>query len=103
MTTAPMAGVSLSVVEIKYPDGWRGKDDFVHVAMIHEAGAMAVAKLHGRSLDRINAEDSDELFHNSLAPDASFSTETSGFPNRFHNPEFMGCAPAGRPCCSTSF
>src|SRR5580692_6315889 len=65
--------VALSVVEIKYPDNWRGRDDFVHVAMIHEAGAMAVAKSHGRS-PHINIEDSDELFHNSLVPDASFST-----------------------------
>jgi hypothetical protein len=87
--------VSLSVVEIKYPDGWRGKDDFVHVAMIHEAGAIAVAKSHGRS-PHINTEDSDELFHNSLVPDASFSTEASGFPNHFHNPEFMAALRTSR-------
>jgi hypothetical protein len=94
--------VALSVVEIKYPDNWRGRDDFVHVAMIHEAGAMAVAKSHGRS-PHINIEDSDELFHNSLVPDASFSTEASGFPiTSTIQSSWPRCAPAGPPCCSTS-
>jgi hypothetical protein len=40
---------SISRIEIKYPKEWSGRAGaFSSVAMIHEAGAMAVAKRHGR-------------------------------------------------------
>lgn len=45
---------SLSRVEIQYPASWCGESAFSSIATIHEAGAMAVAKLHNRSPHRIN-------------------------------------------------
>jgi hypothetical protein len=60
-----------------------------NVAMIHEAGAMAVAKSHSRSPHRINTEGADGLIHNSLVLNASVSTEISGAPDPFNNPTFL--------------
>jgi hypothetical protein len=49
---------SVSRIEIKYPKEWSGKAGaFSFVAMIHEAGAMAVAKRHGRGPHLINHSD----------------------------------------------
>jgi hypothetical protein len=76
--------VSISIVEIRYPAGWRGKEAFASIAMIHEAGAMAVAKLHNRSPHRINTEDGAGLIHNSPVWNASVIT---GAP--LHDPAFM--------------
>jgi hypothetical protein len=40
---------SISRIEIKYPKEWSGRAGaFSSIAMIHDAGAMAVAKRHGR-------------------------------------------------------
>ena len=88
--------VSLSVVEIKYPDSWRGADAFVHVAMIHEAGAMAVAKLHGLSPHRVNTEGGPGLLHSSLVWDASHTTEASGPFRHFDNPIFLAALRSSR-------
>jgi hypothetical protein len=46
---------SVSRIEFKYPEGWRWEREALSaVAAIHEAGAMAVAKMHGRGPHRIN-------------------------------------------------
>jgi hypothetical protein len=53
---------SLSRVELRYPEDWRGKAEALSsIASIHEAGAMAVAKLHGRGPHRINENGTPEL------------------------------------------
>lgn len=47
--------VPVAYVEFKYPDGWRWEREALQaVAAIHEAGAMAVAKMHGRGPLGIN-------------------------------------------------
>jgi hypothetical protein len=88
--------VSISIVEIKYPDSWRGREAFAAIAMIHEAGAMAVAKLHGRSPHRINTEDGAGLMHSSLVWNASVSTTALGAPNHLHNPVVLAALRTSR-------
>jgi hypothetical protein len=88
--------VALSVVEIKYPDNWRGRDDFVHVAMIHEAGALAVAKRHNRSPHRVNTEGGAGLMHNSLVWNASATNKASEAPSDLFNPAFMAAMRTSR-------
>src|SRR5580704_11526111 len=85
--------VSISIVEIKYPDSWRGREAFAAIAMIHEAGAMAVAKLHGRSPHRINTEDGAGLIHSSLVWNASVTTRA---PTPFHDPLFLAALRTSR-------
>jgi hypothetical protein len=85
--------VSISIVEIKYPDSWRGREAFAAIAMIHEAGAMAVAKLHGRSPHRINSEDGAGLIHSSLVWNASVTTRA---PTPFHDPLFLAALRTSR-------
>ena len=88
--------VSLSVVEIKYPASWRGSDAFTSVAMIHEAGSMAVAKRHGRGPHRIDTEGRAGLIDTSLVRNASALTEASGAPNHLHNPAVMAALRTSR-------
>jgi hypothetical protein len=53
---------SLSRIDLEYPKDWRGKAEALSsVLSIHEAGAMAVAKLHGRGPHRINENGTPEL------------------------------------------
>jgi hypothetical protein len=59
--------------------------------MIHEAGAMAVAKLHGRSSHRVNTEDGAGLIQNSLVWNASVIT---GAP--LHDPAVMAAIRTSR-------
>ena len=54
---------SISRIEIKYPEDWRWEEVFLAVAAIHEAGAMAVAKRHGRGPHRINENRTPELLN----------------------------------------
>ena len=54
---------SISRIEIKYPEDWRWEEAFLAVAAIHEAGAMAVAKRHGRGPHRINENRTPELLN----------------------------------------
>jgi hypothetical protein len=88
--------VSISIVEIRYPDSWRGREPFAAIAMIHEAGAMAVAKLHGRNPHRINTEDGAGLIHSSLVWNASVSTTALGAPNHLHNPVVLAALRTSR-------
>jgi hypothetical protein len=48
--------ISISSVDIKYPESWdkRGAEVFPAIATIHEAGCQAVAKRRGRGPHRIN-------------------------------------------------
>ena len=55
--------------------------------MIHEAGAVAVAKAHNRSPHRIRSE-GVELF-TSKVRDATFTTEGGNFFDRLNNQEFL--------------
>ena len=58
---------SLSRIELEYPEDWRGKAEALSsVASIHEAGAMAVAKLHGRGPHRIDETGMPELLDNPM-------------------------------------
>jgi hypothetical protein len=45
---------SISSVDLKYPESWRGAEAFPAVASIHEAGCQPVAKQNGRGPQRIN-------------------------------------------------
>ena len=45
---------SISSVDLKYPESWRGAEAFPAIASIHEAGCQAVAKRHGRGPQRVN-------------------------------------------------
>jgi hypothetical protein len=85
--------VSLSVVEIKYPNNWQGAEAFASAAMIHEAGAMAVAKRHGRSPHRINTEDGAGLIQNSLVWNTSAA---SGARGPLHSPHSWPRCARGR-------
>jgi hypothetical protein len=86
--------VSISIVELKYPPEWCGKEAFTSIAMIHEAGAMAVAKSHGRSPHRVR--ESEENLFNSLVRDTSATTAASGAINHFHNPLFLAATRTSR-------
>jgi hypothetical protein len=52
---------TLSRVWIKYPEDWSGKESFPFVAMIHEAGSLAVAKQHKRPPHRIYVYEDDRV------------------------------------------
>jgi hypothetical protein len=88
--------VSISIVEIKYPQDWQGREAFTSIAMIHEAGAMAVARRHGHAPHRVNPDGGEALLHSSLVWDASTKTEASGALNHLHNPLFMAATRTGR-------
>ena len=88
--------VSISIVEIKYPESWRGAEAFPAIAMIHEAGAMAVAKKHGRAPHRVRNTDEEDLLHSSLVWDASRTTGEKGYAAHVQNPAFMNATRTSR-------
>jgi hypothetical protein len=73
----PLASVALRRRN-QIPQQLQGAEAFASVAMIHEAGAMAVAKRHGRSPHRINTEDGAGLIQNSLVWNTSAASRARG-------------------------
>jgi hypothetical protein len=56
---------SVSRIELNYPDDWTRAEAIALVAVIHEAGPMAVAKLHGRGPHRVNESPTSEMLDDS--------------------------------------
>ena len=56
---------SISRIEIQHSNGWCMEDALRAVGMIHEAGAMAVAKKRGRGPHRINTSETPSLLDDS--------------------------------------